>query len=518
MYFAFKLMRATHTRPQVKFSFISRSYVLISMTWGIIILLTSCAVGPKYIRPAQSLPKSFTPQDLPTKDKQKLVLNKKIPKQWWRVFHSIALNELIKTSFEYNNDVKAAAAALLVAREQLYAFQGVYVPFVGFSAVPSKQQVAPILTSVLASNQYDYALYTGQLFVSYTPDVFGGNRRQEETLIAQVHYQQLQLEATYLTLSSNVVNAAIQEASLRAQIHTTEQMIKSQIEMLALTRKRYALGDASTYDVKTEEAALAMTETTLSPLKKQLALQRDLLNALTGRFPDDAHTPTFTLANLQLPGELPIALPSTLLEHRPDIRAAEEQMHAANAQIGVAISNRLPNVSIGFTNAGTTATNLGQLFKPDTMFWSLAGIIAQPIYDGGTLFHRQKVTEAYYAQTAALYRSTVIQAFQNVADTLNAIRQDTQAFATAKIAEQAALTNVTISRKRWSAGDIDTFIFLANVQNYRQAKLNLIQVQANRLSDSVALFQALGGGWWVSDNVVPGAATAANLTLRKKVL
>jgi NodT family efflux transporter outer membrane factor (OMF) lipoprotein len=476
---------------------VKKSIKYLALTY--VILLTSCVVGPKYTRPQQSLPKSLALKTSPAQitHHQHLVLNKKIPKQWWRVFHSKELNQLIEISFKYNSDIKAAQAALLAAREEVYAFQGVFFPFVGFSAVPSKQQVAKILTSVLASNEYDYALFTGQVFVSYTPDVFGGNKRQEESLIAQMHYKQLQLEATYLTLASNVVNAAIQEASLRAQIRTTEHMIKSQRELFSLTKSRHRLGDASAYDVNIDEAALATSETSLPPLKKQLALQRNLLNALTGRFPDDPNTPKFEFSSIELPGELPISLPSALLEHRPDIRAAEEQMHAANARIGVSISNRLPNISLGFTNAGTTATNLGDLFNPETTFWGLAGVLTQPVYDAGTLLHKQKTAEAYYAQAAAQYRSTVIQAFQNVADTLNAIHQDNSAFEIAKLAEKAALTNLQISRKRWSVGDIDTCILLENVQNYRLAKLNVIQAQANRLSDSVALFQSLGGGWWI---------------------
>lgn len=473
----------------------------LSVMWGVIILLTSCTMGPKYVRPNQSLPKSLTHNASSTisKNNQQFVLDQKISKQWWRVFHSKELNQLIKESFKYNSDVTAAKAALLAAHEEILIHQGVFFPLVTFSAVPSKQQVAKILTSVLASNQYDYALFTGQLAVSYSPDVFGGNQRQKESLIALALYQQLQLEATYLTLASNVVNAAIQEAALRAQIHTTEQIIKSQTKLLKLTRKCHALGNSSTYELNTEEATLAASKATLPPLRKQLALQRNLLNALTGRFPDDDRTPIFELSSLQLPEKLPISLPSTLLEHRPDIRAAEEQMRAANAAIGIAVSNRLPNISLGFTNAGTTATNLSDLFNPETTFWSIAGILTQPIYDAGTLLHKQKLAEARYAQASALYRSTVIQAFQNVADTLNAIHQDTQSFETAKTVEESALAHVAITRKRWSAGDIDTFTLLANIQNYRQTKLNLIQAEANRLSDSVALFQALGGGWWVVD-------------------
>lgn len=240
-----------------------------------------------------------------------------------------------------------------------------------------------------------------------------------------------------------------------------------------------------------------MSEVTLPKLEKQLAISRDLINALTGRFPDDHHPPRFHLSAIHLPQELPLSIPAKLVENRPDIRAAEEQMHAANALIGVAIANRLPNFTItsNGTNLGTAATTISTLFLPNTQFWALAGIIAQPIFDAGTLRHKQRAAEASYRQAAAEYRATVINAFQNVADTLKTIQSDAIALRTANHAEQAALTSLTISRSQQRLGDSSTVVLLMNELLYQQARLNLIQAQANRLSDTVALFQALGGGW-----------------------
>lgn len=470
-----------------------------------LLLLTSCMVGPNYTRPALPLPKSYTSKQpssvtVATRTKfghaQLLNVTEDIPAQWWSLFHSKPLNELVIASFQHNPSVGVAQAGLHSALENVYAQRGALFPFVGLSFSPTKQQTALLLTSVLASNDYNYALYTGQVFVSYTPDVFGGTRRQLESLIAQAKSQRLQLEATYLTLASNVVNAAIQEAAVRGQIKATKRIIASQTKLLAITRKQHGLGDSALASIALQEAALAASESMLPPLEKQLALQRDLLNALTGRFPDDQCTPEFVLNSLELPTDLPISLPSTLIEHRPDIRAAEEQMHAANALIGVAVSNRLPNVTIGFTNAGTAATTLSTLFRSNTQFWALAGIITQPLFDGGTLLHRQRYAQAIYQQAAAQYRLTVINAFQNVADTLKSIRLDAIALRTAKRAEHAARTSLNISRRQFTLGDTSTLVLLTNEQLYQQAKFNLIQAQANRLSDTVALFQALGGGWW----------------------
>ena len=469
------------------------------------LLLNGCAVGPNYTRPTAPLPKNYTSTSLGSKTiatqttlgkAQTFVANKDIPAQWWTLFHSKPLNDLITTSLQHNPSINSAQASLRAALENVYAQRGAFYPFIGLSFSPMKQQVATILTSALASNQNNYALYTGQLFISYTPDVFGGIRRQVESLVAQAKFQCLQLEATYLTLSTNVANAAIQEAAVREQIIATRHIIASQTKILAIFQQGLKLGDSSLADIATQEAALAASEATLPPLEKQLALQRDLLNALTGRFPDSELTPQFSLNSLQLPTELPLSLPSALIEHRPDIRAAEEQMHAANALIGVAISNRLPNVTIGLTNAGTAATSFTSLFQANTPFWSLAGIITQPLFDAGTLLHKQRYAKAIYEQAAAQYRLTVINAFQNVADTLNAIKNDARALRAASKAEHAALKNLTISQQQLALGDSSTLSILINEQMYQQAKLHLIQAKANRLSDTVALFQALGGGWW----------------------
>lgn len=469
-----------------------------------LILLSSCAVGPNYKRPPLLLPKTYTKAQIsktvatPIRlgNAQYYKLNQDITAQWWELFHSKPLNDLVAASLQCNPNVTAAQAALRASFENVKAQRGAFFPFIGLSAAPSYQQTASLLQSNLADNSYLYPLYTGQLFISYTADVFGGIRRQVESATAQAEFQRFQLEATYLTLTANVVNAAIQEASLREQILATQQIIANQKKIVAIYKNQLQFGDAALADVTLQEAALAAAEATLPPLEKALALQRDLLNTLAGRFPDDKQTPKFTLNSLKLPRELPLSLPSTLLEHRPDIRAAEAQMHAANALIGVAIANRLPNISLGLTNTGTAATSLAALFSSDANFWAVAGIVTHPVFAGGMLLHNQRNAEANYEQAAALYRATIINAFQNVADTLKAIRIDAITLKAANNATKAALTSLKISRQQLTFGDGSAMTILINEQAYQQARLNLIQAQALRLSDTVALFQALGGGWW----------------------
>ena len=458
-------------------------------------LLSGCAVGPDYVRPALPLPAAYTaePSDAKSVDAAGA---QDIPAQWWELFHSNALNGLISDSLQRNPSVEAAQAALRGALESVYAQQGAFYPTVDASFVPTRQKVASVLASPLSSNAYYYNLHTAQLSVSYAPDLWGANRRQVESLKAQAESQRYQLEVTRLALTANVVNAAIQEAALRGQIAATRDIIASQVSILDMMHKQFKLGQVAAADVAAQEAALAASRQALPPLEKQRSVQRNLLTALAGRFPADGVSASFDLADLTLPTALPQTLPSTLVEHRADVRAAEELLHSASADVGVATANRLPNVTLGVNAYGSSATSLSDLFKAGTGFWTLAGNITQPVFDGGTLKHRQGVAQAAYDQAAAQYRATVINAFQNVADALQAIHYDADAMQAADDAEKAASRSLAFARRQVELGDISPMSLLVSEQAYQQAKLNLVQAQANRLADVVALFQALGGGWW----------------------
>jgi NodT family efflux transporter outer membrane factor (OMF) lipoprotein len=255
--------------------------------------------------------------------------------------------------------------------------------------------------------------------------------------------------------------------------------------------------------VVAQEAAMAQMQATLPTLEKQLAQQRDLLTRLTGRFPSEEITEQFDLSSLELPQELPVSIPSKLVEQRPDVRSAEEQMHAAGAQIGVAIANRLPDITLS-ANSGTSATAITQLLTPGTGFWALAANVAQPIFQGGTLLHRQRAAEAACEQAAAQYRSTVLTAFQNVADVLHAIQSDAEAVKAGVTAEHAAAESLAIARRQLELGDISYLALLNAEQTYQQASINLVQALSNRYADTAALFQALGGGWWNRSDVPTG--------------
>jgi NodT family efflux transporter outer membrane factor (OMF) lipoprotein len=303
------------------------------------------------------------------------------------------------------------------------------------------------------------------------------------------------------------VAAAVQEALLRGQINATEQIIKVETEALEILRHQLSLGQIAGADVAVQEAALAQAQASLPPLQKQLAQQRDLLAALAGRFPSEGPSEKFELVDLRLPQELPVSLPAKLVEQRPDVGAAEAQLHSASAQIGVAIANRLPNVTLS-ANAGYAANVLSQLFGPGNNYWSIAASLTQPIFEGGTLLHRERAARAAYDDAVAQYRSTLITAFQNVADALRVLQSDANALTAAVAAERAAATTLNITRHQLELGQVAYLLFVNAEQTYQQTIVSLVQARANRYADTAALFQALGGGWWNRADVVSPRPTA----------
>ena len=473
-------------------------------------LMSGCAVGPDFVRPAAPTVTSYTPEPIAKQtvfapvaggEAQTFAENEKIPRQWWTLFQSPALNKLIGQAIKNNPSLQQAEAALKVAQESVYAQQGAYYPTISANYSPSRQKEAlATVSSSAASGASLFNLHTAQLNVAYTADVFGNNRRQVESLQAQADYQRFQREAVYLTLTSNVVNTAIQEASLRAQIKATKAMIVIEQGQLDLFRRQLELGAIPEANVVAQIAQLAQTEALLPTLQKQLAVQRDLLSALVGQVPSEALPEVFEFSMLQLPLTIPLSLPSQLIEQRPDVRSAEEQLHSASAEVGVAKSNMLPQFTLS-ADGGSMATQFSQLFKSGTGFWTLMGGITQPIFDGGTLLHKKRAAEAVYDQAAAQYRSTVIGAFQNVADTLQALQFDADGVRTTSTAERAANESLTIAQRQVELGDIAYVTLLSAEQNYQQSVIALVQAQTNRYADTAALFQALGGGWWNQDEV-----------------
>jgi len=468
------------------------------------LLLSGCAVGPDFTRPEAPAVERYTPDPVPAETAmapvsggapQRFAVTRDIPGEWWALFRSEGLNALITEAFKNSPSIAAAETALRQARELTLAGEGAFFPTAqaGFSA--SHNKTAASLSPVTASGSLYYSQYSPQLSVSYVPDVFGGTRRQVEALTAQEEAQRFQLEAAYLTLSANLVAAAMTEASLRGQVAATEEIIRIQGESLDILRRQQWLGQVAGAEVAAQEAALAQAEALLPPLQKQLGQQRHLISVLAGRFPSDQPAASFDLASLQLPQDLPVSLPSKLVDQRPDVRAAEANLHAASAQIGVATANRLPQFTLT-GNVGSTALTLAGLAAPGNVFWTVAGNVAQTVFDAGTLFHKQRAAEAAFDQAGAQYRQTVLTAFQNVADALHAVQEDAVALKAAAAAETAAKTSLVIAQRQLQLGAVNYLALLTAQNAYQTALSTRVQAEAARLSDTAALFQALGGGWW----------------------
>lgn len=471
--------------------------------------LAGCTVGPDFTRPDVAANADYSREKLTTTAQadiavggaaQRLIAGMDIPGQWWTLFRSPALNALVEEALRANPDVSAAQAALRQANELVYADQASLFPSVSGNVQKTREKVSgatsglpesPILTVSSAS-----------LSVSYAPDVFGGTRRQIESTTAQAEYQRFQLEATYLTLTSNVVNTAISLASVRDQVAATEEIIRlqsGQLDLLQAQRRLGAIGDA---DVLTQQTALAQTRATLPPLQKQLAQTRNQLMAYLGRFPNQDRGERFNLASLQLPQELPLSLPSAIVGQRPDVRSAQAQLHQASANIGVAVANQLPQFSIT-GSLGSTVTSGTKLFSAGSGVWSLAGSITQPIFDAGALEHRKRAAVAAYDESAARYRGTVITAFQDVANALRALEADADALNQQVAAEHSAQANLDLVQAQFRLGAVAYINLLTAQQTYQNTALARVKAQAARYSDTTALFQALGGGWWNRADVDP---------------
>jgi NodT family efflux transporter outer membrane factor (OMF) lipoprotein len=485
-----------------------------------VVIASGCAVGPRYRQPAAPANPGYTPTSLPDAsasapvhggNAQRFINGGDLPFEWWELFESPAVDALVERAFKANPTVPAAQAALAQAEEMVRAQRGFYYPTVAAGLQAERVKVAGNLTQEAslgiqgngdnlsqppapASPLY-YQFYTAGLSVGFVPDVFGANRRQVELLAAQTDVQRFALEATYITLASNVVGAAIQEASLRAQIEATQRIIAADEKSLEILRQQFRLGFAMRIDVAAQEAALAQAEATLPPLQKQLEQTRDLIRALTGSLPNQDISETVALDALQLPAELPLSLPAKLVEQRPDVRAAEAQLRAANAQVGVAVAAMLPQFSISGTLGGN-ADQIPWLFRGGGAFWTAVGGVNQPIFEGGTLLHTKRAASAALRQAAAQYQSAVMTAYQNVADTLHASLSDADELAGAVESETAAKVAYDLTRQQLQSGYVSYLVLLNAETTYQQALVTRVQAQATRYGDTVALFQALGGGWW----------------------
>jgi NodT family efflux transporter outer membrane factor (OMF) lipoprotein len=471
---------------------------------AVMLLLSGCAVGPDFVHPAAPEITRYTREPLATQtsgtdvaagQRQRFISGRDIPQDWWKVFKSPKLDALIRQSLDNNPNLQAALATLRSNQQAAYAQEAKFFPLVQANFNPTRQRTSTALTPVPASGASVFNLVTAQLQVAYTFDVWGLNRREVESLQALADVQRFQVEAAYLALAANVAIAAITEASLQEQIDATNELISINGKMVDTLRRQFDKGAVTRGDLAVQEAALAQTKATLPPLRKALQQNHDLLAALAGAYPSDGPRQTFRFADFHLPTDLPVSLPSQLIEQRPDVRAAEDQLHSASAQIGIATANLLPTFTIS-ADAGFMNTALAHLLAPQNLFWDLAGNVTQTVFDGGALLHQLRGAKDTYQAAAWTYQGTVIGAVQNVADSLHAVQNDADALRAARDFERAAGISFDQAHRQFDAGNVNVLLLLNAQQTSLQAALQVIQARAARLSDTAALFQALGGGWW----------------------
>jgi NodT family efflux transporter outer membrane factor (OMF) lipoprotein len=476
------------------------------------LILPGCAVGPDFKPPRPPAADTYTRESLPAHTEaidaaasQSFQFGQDLPGQWWMLFGSRKLDALIDEAMANYPDIASQQAALRAAAEDVRAGQGVFSPQVQGTGNATREQVSgasigPGFPGFIAN------IYQANVNVSYAFDFFGGQRRTVEGLQARALAQNFRLEAGYLTLTSSVAAMAIQLASVRGQMTATQDIIAVEDKELAIIERQFELGSRTRADVLQQRAALDSVRATLPALQQQLALAQHQLAVLTGRYPEDAPQMQFDLADLQLPGDLPISLPSSLLEQRPDIKVQQLMMRQANAAIGVATANMLPQLTLSAAYGGESL-NFGTLIKPGSITWNLAAGVTQPLFAGGTLRAKRRAAIDVFDQASAQYQLTVLQAFQNVADTLTALDNDAQTLKAEDDAVRSAKAGLDLLQKRYDEGAVDYVSLLTAEQTYQQTRIAQVRAAASRYTDTVALFEALGGGWWNRND--PGTLRAA---------
>jgi len=491
-----------------------------AMSVAVGLALSACAVGPDFHTP--EAPKvadashPYTPAALPAMAAsgpsqayvpQRFVDGQDISATWWEAFQSPALNALVQSALANSPTVVAAQAALRQAEENYRADYGSKVfPSVSGQLSAARQRYALAQSAQIPAG-YTANLFQAGLDVSYTLDLAGGNRRELEGVRAAIDYQRFQVEATWLSLTSSVVATAIQEASLRAQLKVTHEVVDNENKSLEVIARQVQLGALARSAVLQQQTLVAQTQAQIPALEKALAQTRHQLAVLAGRLPGDAGLPAFDIETLTLPRELPLSVPAALVRQRPDVRASEAQLHEASAQIGVATAALYPQITLS-GGVDRQSFKIDKLFNTGTTGWNLAAGLVQPIFNGGALQAKKRASVAAYEAAQAQYQSTVLNAFLGVANALRAIDTDADAVTASAEAERLASESLDLVARQYQLGAVSYLASLDAQRTLLSTRTALVQARAARFTDTAALFQALGGGWWNSSDAVALAASA----------
>ncbi len=474
-------------------------YCHITRLAWLALLLAGCAVGPDFARPSPPEVKDYTSATMPAvltpgngEAEQHLITGRAIAAEWWALFESPVLNRVVEQAIAGNRTLAAAKATLAQAQQAVLQARGPFYPQLDFAANVQRQQTNGVANS---SGSPPFNLYSLGPTVGYAPDVFGGTRRHVEQEQALADNQGYQVAAAYLTLTGNAVSQAINIASARMQLSAVEDIIAQDERDLDLVRQKYEAGKAAQSDILTAESQLANDRALLPPLRQQLSVARHALSVLVGQFPGEWSPPDFELMEFKLPGELPISLPSELARQRPDILAAEAQLHAASAEVGITVAQMYPSITLS-ASAGFESSAANTLFQGSSLIWGLASGLSAPIFHGGALeAQRQAAIDAFQASLAT-YQQTVLQAFGQVADTLRALQHDSELVDSERSALDTSSASLALQRLIYEAGKSDLLSLLTAERAYQQARLGYAHAQGQRYLDTAQLFVALGGGWW----------------------
>ncbi|HEY0231428.1 MAG TPA: efflux transporter outer membrane subunit [Dokdonella sp.] len=469
------------------------------------LLLAACAAGPDFRAPpapavegyrADALPKATVATDAPTGDAQRFLEGADVPARWWTTFASAELDRRVERALAHSPTIASAQAALRQAQENANAARGALLPSVDakLGATHGNANGLGAIAGEGGSASSVFTVYNAGVDVGYTLDLSGGVRRGIEAQSALVDVQQYQLQGTYLSLAANVTTASFREASLRGQIAAIDEVVRVYAEQLGMAERQHEIGAKSLADVLAIRTQVATARAQLPALRQQLAQTQTQLAVYLGHFPSEQELADIGLDTLTLPPDVPVSLPSALVQQRPDIRAAEAQWHQATAAVGIATANLLPQITLS-ASLGSQALHAGDLFGGGTKAWSLGAGLLQPLFHGGTLRAQQRAAEAGLDKAAADYQSVVLGAFQNVADALRALELDAENLQAQAEAERSASSSLDLVRTQYNGGSTSYLQVLDATRQYQQTRIGLIEARAARLSDTAALYAALGGGW-----------------------
>lgn len=492
---------------------------------GVCLALTACAVGPAYQQPETPAVQHYTAQPEPAKavgtsasngsaaGEQTFVIGAKIKSRWWESFGSDALNALVAQALENNPDLARAKATLERAQYQLKAVKGAFFPHISLD-LGARRTRSPGANAGGNFPSQLFSVYTGQVSVSYLPDVFGLNRLVMRDQQAQVDVVQSRLAAAKLSVIGNVVTTTLNLAALNAQVAAIHRTVEDQEKVLGFARTRYQLGAASQFDVLAQQSQLASSQARLTQLQQSHDKVLHLLATYLGEFPSQANGLAIPeLASLHLPAVLPVSLPSTLVQNRPDVRAAEAQLRAANAKVGEAVARMYPRIQLT-ADYGRGSNSIGSFFNFSNRLWDLAAGLTLPLFEGGTLRAQKHAAQAGYRAVLASYKKTVLESFRSVADVLRALQHDAATLDARARAMSSAQQALRLAETQYKTGDIDYASLLSSQTQVEQARVALVQSRAQRFADTAGLYIAFGGAQWANadeqqaDRLTPAASAA----------